>query len=106
MSLEKKLNTSLEGLYRRTLKEARYNGSYFLKMLHERGGLAAAKALINKTDPSEGFARLWEIGRLDLTVEAFVLENPEFHSLFTSEELGKARKRLTDLKYTRKADEA
>ncbi len=103
MSPEQKLNASLLALYKRTLKETKYNATYFLQMLHERGGLATIRTLINRKDPSEGFARLWEIGRLDLTIEAFVVDTQEFHALFTDEELAGARKRLADLNYSGKA---
>ena len=40
-----------------------------------------------------GFTRLWELRRLDLTVEAVVLR-PEFASLFTPDERAVARQRL------------
>jgi hypothetical protein len=33
---------------------------------------------------------------LDLTVEAVVVEEPKWHSLFSKEELAKARKRFAD----------
>jgi len=61
-----------------------------------------AKYLINSRKPSDGYTNLWERGRLDLTVEAMVMENSKWHELFTSEELDKARRRLTDYGYTTK----
>jgi hypothetical protein len=36
---------------------------------------------------SEGYTALWERGRLDLTVEALIHDNPQWHPLFTPEEL-------------------
>src|SRR4051812_49356859 len=57
--------------------DARHEGyvaSYFLRMLAEVGPIQTAKKLITSEAPSEGFARLFELGRLDLTVEALVLE--------------------------------
>jgi hypothetical protein len=41
-------------------------------MVNEMGGVGAAKKLINDPFPSDGFRRLWETGRLDLTVEYVV----------------------------------
>jgi hypothetical protein len=41
---------------------------------------------------------LWELRRLDLSVEALALE-PEFHELFTRPELDTARRRLADYGY-------
>ena len=45
--------------------------SYFAQMLGEHGAVGAARLLINARTVSDGFTRLWELNRLDLTVEAF-----------------------------------
>jgi hypothetical protein len=42
---------------------------------------------------SDGFAKLWERGRLDLSVEAVVVQ-PRFAALFTEDEVDAARRRL------------
>ena len=47
---------------------------------------------------SDGFSNLWKRGRLDLTVETVVLR-PESSSLFTDEELDRARGRLEQFGY-------
>jgi len=44
---------------------------------------------------SEGYTALWERGRLDLTVEALIHDNPQWHPLFTPEELDICTERLT-----------
>ena len=51
-----------------------YPPKQFRKMLGELGGNAAVRQLLSKGEPSYGFKRLWELGRLDLTVEALVVE--------------------------------
>jgi hypothetical protein len=51
--------------------------------------------------PSSGFTRLWELKRLDLTVEALALREP-WRRLFTDVELEKARQRLDRLHYKSK----
>ena len=76
-----------------------YNATRFLQMIHEHGGLTAAKILINSPGVSSGYTKLWEMHRLDLTVEALVYENSEWHSLFTSDELEKCRNRLVEVGY-------
>jgi len=63
-------------------------------MVSEMGGLSTARQLLHASGVSEGFTHLWERGRLDLTVEALVLQ-PDWKGLFTSGELGIARDRLT-----------
>lgn len=90
---------AMHQIYVRAKKEAGYNATIFLGMLHERGGLGTAKFLINSTDVSDGYTQLYERRRLELTVEAQVIDNPKWHKLFTPEELAKARKRLTDYEY-------
>jgi hypothetical protein len=81
-------------------KEIGYNASRFIQMVNEQGSVAAAKHLINSTQPSEGFTRLWELRRLDITVEARALK-PEYRSLFTSSELARCRQRLADYGWAR-----
>ena len=76
-----------------------YTPSIFLRMLHEKGAIQTARQLINASQPSDGYTRLWEMKRLDLSVEAVVYDNEEWHELFTQDELHRCRKRLTDYKY-------
>jgi hypothetical protein len=59
------------------------------------GGLAAAKFLINSPTVSEGYAKLWERGRLDLSVEPLVLD-ARWRPLFEPQELERARPHLRD----------
>ncbi|MEA4929254.1 MAG: hypothetical protein VB104_11350 [Candidatus Limiplasma sp.] len=74
-------------------KKLKYNASYFYRMLTEMGGYEAAKQLIHAESTSDGFARLWELKRLDLSVEYIVLK-PEYRSLFSDEERAKCAERL------------
>ena len=78
--------------------ELRYRPTYFLRMLGEQGALEAARQLVNTPVPSEGFSRLWELGRLDLSVEAHVIRE-EYGLLFTPEEIERARARLNEYDY-------
>lgn len=98
--LLKQLDQAMFTIYRRAKSETKYNATIFLGMLNDRGGLDTAKYLINTPKPSDGYTELSLKGRLDLTVEAMVIEEPRWHVLFTEEELAKARKRLNDYKYT------
>ena len=86
-------------IYRRAKAEAGYPATIFHNMVCERGGLATAKYLINSPKVSDGYTALYERSRLDLTVEAMVVENPKWHSLFSVNELAKAKKRLKDYGY-------
>lgn len=86
-------------IYRRAKDEAGYTATIFLGMISDRGGLPTAKTLINSPRPSDGYTALYELKRLDLTVEAMVLETPEWHDLFTEDELRRARRRLVQYGY-------
>jgi hypothetical protein len=98
--LEKQFTEVMFDVYRRAKNEANYPATKFLQMVMDNGGLATAKTLINAAKPSDGYTALYMRNRLDLTVEAIVTENPQWHQLFTEEELKKATKRLKDYAYT------
>lgn len=94
-----KFDGAMFDIYRRAKSEAKYNATAFLKMLNDRKGLATAKTLINAVKQSDGFAALHLAGRLDLTVEALVVEDRRWTELFLPEEIEKARIRLLANKY-------
>lgn len=84
---------AMHQIYVRAKSEVGYTASRFHQMLQEHGGVETAHRLL--PDMSDGFAKLWEKKRLDLTVEFLVLE-PRWHSLFTDAEREVARARLRD----------
>lgn len=96
---ERAFDEAMFEIYRRAKSEAGYTASVFLHMLMKQGGLATAKSLINSRDVSTGYTSLYERGRLDLTVEATILDNEKWHSLFTAGELQRAAKRLQSYGY-------
>jgi 5-methylcytosine-specific restriction protein A len=51
-----------------------YRPTLFKQMLQAQGGHASVRQLLAKGKPTDGFTRLWELNRLDLTVEALVVE--------------------------------
>ena len=69
-------------VYEAAFREVRYPARRFLDMLRRRGGLEAAQHLLATAGASEGFTRLAEAGKLDLTMEFQVLQ-PQFRELFT-----------------------
>jgi hypothetical protein len=75
-----------------------YHPSYFLRMVHELGGVKAAKLLLSKNDPQSGLARLWQLGLLENSMEALVLQE-RWKELFSDDERQAARKRLQDCGY-------
>ena len=83
--LEIDFHEAMIGVYRRARAEAAYTATRFLGMLSERGGLETARYLLHSPAVSEGYTALWERHRLDLTVEAVILET-KWRSLFTDAE--------------------
>lgn len=75
-----------------------YWAHYFLRAVRNHGGLAYAHQLLQVEGTTDGFARLTEEGRLDLTMEALVLR-PEFASLFSAHERQIAASRLARAGY-------
>lgn len=97
--LDLQFNEAMLDIYRKAKSEAKYNAIRFLQMVTDHGGTETAHILINSPTVSEGYTALWERGRLDLTVEAMVLENKQFHQLFSDKELAICRKRLSEYEY-------
>lgn len=94
MSSTAEFNRRMLGIYQRAKEEVGYNASRFLQMLEEHGGVQTAHMLLGSSTPSDGYRALWERGRLDLTVEALVLEKD--WGLFSAAELATARERLEE----------
>lgn len=101
--LKEQFNLAMFEIYRRAKDEANYPANIFLRMLSDRGGIETARYLINQSKPSEGYTHLYERDRLDLTVEAVVVEDGRWHPLFTPAEIEKARRRLIDYGYVPRA---
>jgi hypothetical protein len=97
--LEAQFTQTLVDAYNRARTEANYRASVFFNMLSTHKGVGTAKRLINSPNQSDGYTELYLRNRLDLTVEAIVIDNPRWHPLFEQEELTKARTRLEANKY-------
>lgn len=97
-NLEDKFHQAMMDLYTRIKAECQYNPTRFLQMLTEYGGVETAKILVSSPQPHEGFIKLWELKRPDLTVE-FEMLKPEWKDLFSDEEKNAAKKRLKSVGY-------
>ena len=97
--LQRHFDLEMLNIYRRAKYKAGYTATRYFQMLNDHGGLETAKILINSATVSEGYTALYMRGRLDLTVEALIFDNPEWHSLFSQDELNIVRKRLMEYQY-------
>lgn len=98
-NLELAFHERMLQIYEQAQSECNYNATRFLQMVSEHGGLAAAKQLLRAGGFSDGLARLWKEKRLDISMEATVLQNP-WNQLFSEEELAIARKKLDELGFS------
>lgn len=99
-NLKKDFFNEMKNIYIKADKECGYRPTRFLQMLSEKGGVKTAKSLINKSGGTEGFIKLWELNRLDLTVEALVIRD-DYKELFTDEEIESCKNRLQEYGYKR-----
>jgi hypothetical protein len=95
--LEKEFETAMLDTYEQA-KHYKYYPTYFLRMVHEHGGVGAAKRLLAAKDAQQGLFTLWELGGLEFSMEALVLQE-HFQVLFTEAEIAEARRRLDKLGY-------
>ena len=93
--IEELFHEEMVNIYRRALIEVNYKATKFLEMVTMQGGVAAAKTLLHTSYLPDGFAELWQRGRLDLTMEHMLVKQP-WNTLFTEEELRVAHRRLED----------
>jgi hypothetical protein len=97
--LEKDFEKAMWELYYAMLNEAGYESRALRRMLREHGGKETAQRLIRTTKLSNGYGNLYQLGRLDLTVEALIHDNPRWHPLFSKQELKKLQQRLIRFGY-------
>ena len=97
MGLEENLTKELLD----TVAIARLHNYYpkeFENMLVKHGGLKTVQTLLSKKESQSGLIRLYNLGLLNISMEAKVLEG-RFDGLFIEEEIGEARSRLEGLGY-------
>jgi Schlafen, AlbA_2 len=95
--LEHEFEDAMLDIYEQA-KRYNYYPNYFVRMVHEYHGVGAAKKLLAAENAQQGLFKLWEIKKLDLSMEALVAQD-KYAPLFEAEEIEIARKRLKDLGY-------
>ena len=101
MTSHQQLEDAFHARMRRIYEEAKaigYPATRFIQMVEEMGGLATAQVLLASDKPSDGLTHLWEKKRLDLSLEAVILEE-QWHPLFSDAERAHARRKLQALGY-------
>ena len=96
-SLEDTFHAAMIRIYQTALDHG-YHAAYFKRMLDEHGGLEAAHRLLAGPETQSGLFKLWELGLLDSSVEALVIQE-RFRPLFSEKEIARAHQRLEELDY-------
>jgi hypothetical protein len=91
--LEDLFHQAMIALYRQTGQETDYWPTLHLQMVTQHGGVEAAQLMVTSQQLPDGYSRLWELSRLDLSVEALILQ-PQWRPLFTDDGLQQATQRL------------
>jgi len=99
--LEKQLEREYLQISSLYYEEYGYHPSRFLQMMKEYGPVHTSIRLVMDPVPHEGLTKLYELRRLDISVEAIILREP-FRNLFSDEVLNKAREKLVELGYLNK----
>lgn len=94
-SLENRFTQELTEKCEQAKNECKYSPTRFLQMVAKNGGVKTAKALLAKDQLSDGFEALQKCGRLDLSVEAVVVDK-KYAELFTDDEVNRCFMRLCD----------
>ena len=94
----KDFNNDMIAIYRKTKEECNYKPSYFLQLVEREGGYAAAKQLLANKDTQYGLTKLYELNRLDLSMEALVVSE-KYSCLFSEFEFKTAERRLKQFGY-------
>ena len=99
------MSASLEGEFHRAMldiyqaaADLGYRPIRFRQMVHKHGGVTTAKQLLSGPVAQSGLTTLWELGRLDISMEALVVRE-RWKPLFSDEERQAARDRLNAYGY-------
>ncbi|MEF9960727.1 MAG: hypothetical protein RR448_09785 [Niameybacter sp.] len=67
-------------------KECGYTSTRFLQTIEKFGGVKTAQEILRKGRLSDGFEKLQQAGRIELTMEASMIKRP-YAELFTDDEV-------------------
>lgn len=97
-TLEKKFDEQLIKNCEIAQKECGYNPTRFLQTVAKFGGVKTAKEIMRKGKVSDGFDKLQEAGRIELTMEATVIDS-KYGEFFTDDEVNSCYELLCEHGY-------
>lgn len=99
--MDARQNEEFTAYLRSAVREAeklKYVPSRFKGMLEANGGYETVKRILVSGVPSDGFVKLWELGHLELTCEAIIVET-KWRQYFDDDLLQRAEQLLRKSKY-------
>ena len=99
-AFEEELRKDMINIYNTAKKEINYKPSHLLKMISNIGAYETAIRIVTKQNVTSDFERLWESGRLDLSVEALLIR--KYSKVFSQEVIEMCKKNLSEYKYIEK----
>jgi len=91
--LEEEFDKAMLEVDKACRREIGFNAKQFRAIIAAHGGKEGDKKLLQSPRVQSGFEYLWKRNRLDLSMEA-VIVNPKFQPLFTPSEISEAQHRL------------
>lgn len=92
-SLERSFESAVRRLAAQMGRAVGFRSRGLKRRLDSRGPVDAVRSIVLKERGSKGFALLWVLNRLDLTLEALVIQ-ARWSALFSEEEKAVSRQRL------------
>ena len=92
-TLERKLYGLMNDVIQICQRELRWKPTAAIRMIHKHDPAEAARRMVLTPGGTAGFARCWEVGRLELSFEAVIL-GEGFRPLFDEAVLAEAQNRL------------
>ncbi len=99
--LEEQLMQQCLDIYEQAKREI-YNARLFRSMLAQYGAKDTVTRLIESDKLSDGFIKLYEAQKLNLTVEALIYENEIYHDYLGDKLIERATKKLKSYGYFEK----
>jgi len=95
--LEREFHLEMLNIYKEADRQLNYRPTRFLSMVNKYTGVQTAIKLATNPEGAEGFLKLMEHKRPDLTAEFLVLKE-KYRSLFSEEVIEKCQERLDSYK--------
>ncbi len=94
--LKQEFHRDIQKSIKQTIEQANYRPTRFIQLIGDIGSYETAIRLLNEKAVSEGFIKLWEKGKLNLSVESIILNDNDgkYRELFDESLIKECEARL------------